>query len=100
MGDDALALCDHDFEEAIRVHVASKSGWDGFLLQFHCNEPWKDHEWEIDDIDELVQILLRGMANNLPEYFCSSNCLELINFLKRSLLNNDNVTIKYDWGGV
>ena len=95
-----ITLCDHDFEDAIMKHEASDQGWKGFLLQFHCYEPWKENAWEIENLEELVRLLEQGIVYELPEHFNASHCLLLVDFLKSASESSLAVTIEFVWGGV
>jgi hypothetical protein len=97
---EGIVLCEHDFSAAIEIHVASHGGWKGFLLQFHCYEPWKESAWKIESVEELIQLLEQSCASECSRSFNVSYCQELVSFLKLALERKFEVTIKFEWGRV
>lgn len=93
---DVLVICDHDFEPAIDVIEASESGWKGFLLKYHCDMPWFDEPWKIDDISDLVSCLKKGTNLTIDKQFNSNNCALLIEFLENALKKNHDVLLQED----
>lgn len=96
----AIALCAHDFDSVIETHEAPNQHQQGFWLQFHCYEPWKEKAWELESVEELIELLQQGCVHESIGARNSLTCWKLIEFLKSALANNLQVTIEYKWGGV
>ena len=100
VGDDGLAICDHDFDEAINVNIVNGQALSGFLLQYHCYEPWKEGDWVIANLVELIELLESSLSQVVCESFSSDKCLLLVNYLKSAVKGNKDVSMRSEWGGV
>ena len=93
---DVMVICGHDFDTAIEKIEADDSGWNGFLLQYHCEIPWFDKPWCVADIGDLIKCLQNGSLLANEPYFNKNNCDALIKFLNEGLSNSNAVVMEED----
>ena len=96
---DTIVVCDHDFNPVIEANQLDKN-YTGFLLEYHCNFPWDDTPWIIEDIEELIQLLETGLKKLNFSHADKNNPNALINFLYDAFYRKQNVSIATDWGGL
>ncbi|MCP4138498.1 MAG: hypothetical protein GY754_46500 [bacterium] len=92
-----FVICDIYFHSALDSIPPNQTGWDGILLEYHCNLEWLDNPYILTEISDLVNILKKVKVSDIEQKPFGPEALkiipELISFLSEAILNKQKVIL-------
>ncbi len=90
-------VCDVFLNSVLDAAEPDQNGWQGILLQYHCNLKWLDEPWTIPDLRDVIRTLTNIPQASIARQPFGQDALrilpELLEFLSQAETEGKDVVI-------